>query len=1020
MTEPILMALVQLFATVAATARKQASENSRLILESYLRDQLNAGELEEYLKLFDELLSFHKPDQEMPDQAPVDVSRPISAISQKIARDLPYLDRLIIFIKFTEFIEEISRNENATGLKENPALMNYASLLMSAFNIPQDESRNALNFVADPFGGEVSEKDLLLIDGQAENEGRHMFREHMDGCILVLYFPSIRRFFARYMGRDQLYLNGHTVQPYRSFFLANGSILNSPKIQPVYYTDIASKFLHSGETIPIEFTANEIEYRFKNSTNGIHPFSFTARSGELIGIMGGSGVGKSTLLNVFNGSLGLMNGEILINGHKLGSNSPELEGVIGFVPQDDLLVEELTVFENLYFNARLCFRDFTETQLMRAVLRVLKDIGLIGIKDLRVGDPLNKFISGGQRKRLNIALELIREPSVLFVDEPTSGLSSMDSELVMLLLKEQTLKGRLVVVNIHQPSSDIYKLFDVLLIMDKGGYPIYYGNPIDALTYFKTISNHANPTESECQNCGYVNPELILQITEARTVSEYGRLTVNRKVSPVEWYEHFRKSIQPGLKVSSQTRPLPKNYFRVPGRWKQFRIFGVRNLLTKITNRQYLVINLFEAPFLAALLAYLTRFYSGDTYFFGGNKNLVAYMFMSVVVALFLGMMVSAEEIFRDRRILKREAFLHLSRSSYLNSKIILLFVLSAIQTLLYVLIGNWILGIHGMTPAYWLILFSASCFANMAGLNISSGLDSIVAIYILIPFILVPQLLLSGTIVPFDSLNPAISSRVNVPFVGDMMASRWSFEALAVEQFRNNDYEKHFYGTEKEISSYSYTTAFLIPALQSLADESRMNIVRGKDKERTNENILIIKNEIARMEKESGYRAPSLVSALTPAGFSDQAAQQVKACLDSLSIVFSGRLNRASSRHDAIYGKLVGKLGQEGVYALKQEYYNENLADLVLNSASSDKIIRGKGKFIRKKDPVFMDQISHNGRSHFYAPEKFIGPFAIDTFWFNIMALWLMSVILYITLQHDTIRKVIGYFGQIKKARKS
>ena len=104
-------------------------------------------------------------------------------------------------------------------------------------------------------------------------------------------------------------------------------------------------------------------------------------------------------------------------------------------------------------------------------MRVLMDIDLIGIKNLAVGDPINKYISGGQRKRLNIALELIREPSVLFADEPTSGLSSMDSEMVMLLLKEQTLKGRLVIVNIHQPSSDIYKLFDKLLIMDKGGYP---------------------------------------------------------------------------------------------------------------------------------------------------------------------------------------------------------------------------------------------------------------------------------------------------------------------------------------------------------------------------------------------------------------------------------------------------------------------------------------------------------------------------------------------------------------------
>ncbi|MCX6282427.1 MAG: ATP-binding cassette domain-containing protein [Bacteroidetes bacterium] len=1020
MTEPILMALVQLFATVAATARKQASEDSRLILESYLRDQLNTVELEEYLKLFDALLSFHQPLDEAPDAPLPDISHKISGICQKISKDLPYLDRLIVFIKFTEFIEEISRNETGKGLDRNSLMMTYTVLLKSAFSIPDNEYANALNFVLDPFGGNLQSQDLLLIDGKKESSNsKHIFREHLDGCIMVLFFPSIRRLFARYLGKDTIYLNGHNLQPFRSFFLANGAILNNLRITPVYYSDIASKFLHGDEAIHIEFTAKEIEYRFRNSTNGIHPFSFTARSGELIGIMGGSGVGKSTLLNVFNGSLGLNSGEILINGYKLGADNEKLEGVIGFVPQDDLLVEELTVFQNLYFNAKLCFRDFSRKQLIKAVLRVLQDIGLIGIKDLRVGDPLNKFISGGQRKRLNIALELIREPSVLFVDEPTSGLSSTDSELVMLLLKEQTLKGRLVVVNIHQPSSDIYKLFDILLVMDKGGYPIYYGNPIDALAYFKTLSNYVNPGESECQNCGYVNPELILQITESKTVSEYGKLTVNRKVSPLEWYSHFRTAIQPRLKLSDEKSQLPLNFFKVPGRWKQFGIFSIRNLLTKITNRQYLVINLFEAPFLAALLAFLTRYYSSDRYFFGGNKNLVAYMFMSVVVALFLGMMVSAEEIFRDRRILKREAFLHLSRSSYLNSKIILLFVLSAIQTLLYVLIGDWILGIKGMTLAYWLILFSTCCFANMAGLNISSGLDSIVAIYIVIPFILVPQLLLSGTIVPFDNLNPSISSRVNVPFVGDIMASRWSFEAMAVVQFRDNQYEKQFYQSDKEISKYSYITALRIPALQEILDETRMNIVRQKDQKKTLQNFHILKNEITGLANEAGFGKCKLVEHLSASEFTDEVNMKFRSYLDSMSVIFSARLSKASNCHDAIYQKLVNAYGQEAVYSLKQEYYNENLADLVLNSASTDKILQGKDKLIRKKDPVFMDPESRTGRAHFYAPEKYIGSIAIDTFWFNIGALWLMSLLLYLALQHNTLRKTIEYFGQIKKSRK-
>jgi len=218
-------------------------------------------------------------------------------------------------------------------------------------------------------------------------------------------------------------------------------------------------------------------------------------------------------------------------------------------------------------------------------------------------------------------------------------------------------------------------------------------------------------------------------------------------------------------------------------------------------------------------------------------------------------MMVSAEEIFRDRRILKREAFLHLSRSSYLNSKIILLFVLSAIQTLLYVLIGNWILDIRGMTLAYWLILFSASCFRQYGRVEhlIGFGFDRGHLHHH--PFIIVPQLLLSGTIVPFDNLNPAISSRVDVPFVGDMMASRWSFEAMAVEQFRDNRYEKQFYPVDKEISEYSYITALRIPALQEMLNESRMNIIKHQDPQKTEQNLGIISYETGSLEKRGRIR---------------------------------------------------------------------------------------------------------------------------------------------------------------------
>ena len=165
------------------------------------------------------------------------------------------------------------------------------------------------------------------------------------------------------------------------------------------------------------------------------------------------------MLHVLNGTETPSKGQVLINGIDIHKEPHRIEGVIGFVPQDDLIIEDLTVYQNLYFAAKLCFNDKTEAEIDALVLKVLEDLGLTETKDLKVGSPLRKTISGGQRKRLNIGLELLREPSVLFCDEPTSGLSSRDSENIIDLLKELSLKGKLVFTVIHQPSSDIFKKF---------------------------------------------------------------------------------------------------------------------------------------------------------------------------------------------------------------------------------------------------------------------------------------------------------------------------------------------------------------------------------------------------------------------------------------------------------------------------------------------------------------------------------------------------------------------------------
>ncbi|GAJ01044.1 unnamed protein product, partial [marine sediment metagenome] len=241
---------------------------------------------------------------------------------------------------------------------------------------------------------------------------------------------------------------------------------------------------------------------------------------------------------------------------------------------------------------------------------------------------------------------------------------------------------------------------------------------------------------------------------------------------------------------------------------------------------------------------------NSNDYIFRENENIPIYIFMSLIVALFLGLTVSAEEIFKDRKILKREAFLNLSRSSYLVSKIIILFVISAIQSITFILIGNSILGIKDMTFHYWMALFTTSAFANMMGLNISASFNSAITIYILIPLLMIPMMILSGAMFPFDKMNRQVGSVDKVPIIAEIMPTKWTYEALMVHQFKDNEFEKTFYQFEKDVSCADFKQIHYVPELMDRLDECKDELEEENKIEDTKNNLLLLKNEISKHNK--------------------------------------------------------------------------------------------------------------------------------------------------------------------------
>ena len=1014
MSERILKALMQLFAIISRPGSEPSDR--RKIVEGFLRKQLNQQLAQEYILIFDDYyLQYQEKYKDRRKQQKYTSSSAVKTlvICAQINNELTQRQKFTLMVLLLSFIRTGQKSSDDISEFEQ----NFVETVVQSFNFENAEFQEMVQFVMHPVESLPETPNLLLIDNQKENsrKNQHLYREGLTNPLAVLHIYSVDMYVCRYDGARELMLNSQGMNADSVYVLNYGSCIRNSQIKPVYYSDIVDCFYLGKHSETLLFEAREVEYKFESGHIGLHPFSFEVFSGNIVGIMGGSGAGKSTLLSVLTGLNHPSSGEVLINNTDIHTQSQATEGLIGYVSQDDLLVEELTVFQNLYFNAKLCFGQYTDEEIRTKTDEVLWDLGLYEIRDMKVGTPLNKKISGGQRKRLNIALEMIRQPAILFLDEPTSGLSSRDSDNIIDLLKELSLKGKLVFVVIHQPSSDIFKMFDRLLVLDKGGYLIYNGNPVDAVLYFKSQTHLANRDTSECPECGNVNPEQIFNIVEASLLDEQGQTTDTRRISPVEWYEAFEQTSQPAIPDTERPEILEQSGTIIrPSRLKQFLVYAKRNILTKISDLQYITVCLLEAPLLALLLAYIIRYYniSEGGYTFELNENLPIYIFVAVIIAIFIGLSVSAEEIIKDRKMLKREAFLNLSRGSYLFSKSLVLFVISAIQAILFVLVGNSVTGILHQTFVYWLVLFSAWTCANLMGLIISDTFKSVVTIYILIPFIAIPQMMLSGALLRFEKINPDISTPASVPWYGEIITARWAFEALAVEQFMNNRYERILYPYEKKMSIADFHKNYWIVEMKNKLKEIKLST----DDEKRNDALLkFIGDEIERENKRQDVVQFLFRNELSSGGLSQELINETSVYFDQLSRYYSALYNKTAVLKDRLTNQ-ISEVNTDSLLILKSGYYNKGLADMVKNTSETYRIIEYKGRFLQNYHQIYKDSEHPFLKAHFYAPSKQLFGEHFPTLWVNVIVIWCYNILFFVALYFRWLPKLLGVFQKKKK----
>ncbi|MGZ3921996.1 MAG: ABC transporter permease, partial [Bacteroidia bacterium] len=343
------------------------------------------------------------------------------------------------------------------------------------------------------------------------------------------------------------------------------------------------------------------------------------------------------------------------------------------------------------------------------------------------------------------------------------------------------------------------------------------------------------------------------------------------------------------------------------------------------------------------------------------------------------------------------------------------------IQTLSFIIVGNLVLGIKGMYFDYWLVLFTTSCFANILGLNISSAFNSAVTIYILIPFLIIPQLLLAGVVVKFDKLNPTLAAQGSVPLSGEVMASRWAFEALAVNQFKENKYEKNFYKYDKSVSVAQYKKDYWMPKLESKVTKIENELKEGKTLNDAKQDIDLLHYEI---KKETEYNKKvkcDVLDQITVQGYNPAVAAVIKSYLGKVKDHYINVQNTAYKKKDEVTSSMQKTPEQKADFIkLVENYNNENLNNLVKNAGELNRCIEKDGKLIQQIDPVFQDPVdSKLGRAHFFAPRKnFLGVY-FSTFWFNLCVIWSMSIVLIVTLYFDVFKRVLDAFGNISLFQK-
>ncbi len=550
---------------------------------------------------------------------------------------------------------------------------------------------------------------------------------------------------------------------------------------------------------------------------------FTLHRGEMACILGPSGSGKSTLLNILAGHLAPSFGSVHYNDELLTPDAADLRRHIALIPREDILDEAMSVGEHVYQASVARRPRLNHADRKRRVLAVLNFVGLGHLANRSVGRAGERTISDGERTRLNLGLDLTGTAEVFLIDEPISGLASGDAERVIQTL-ESMASGRILLCTLHRPAQSILNRFRKVMVLDAHGQMAFWGSPREMVTYFRDAAREMGlhvPYEAVVAG----GADYVFEVLEA----PYRRLGERRNLSKSMWQERFeshayryrvREREKEEIAVDRPIPPSPRrNSMEL---WRLFRLWVSRTFLARVRSRMGLYTMLLEGPVLALLIAGTLRAATDTPYTFYKALHINEYLFLSLVLAMFFGLTDAACEILRDRPLLRRESNYKLFTSGYLVAKTLVLTGIAGVQCALYLLVGNWILGIHEMFWSHFLIMLLTAFVGISLSLVVSAFARSERVALNIVPLLLVPQILLAGALIRFEEMNefsPSVPEALipdfvdrhlsnlrhrvayqdevthnistrSVPLIAEFCPLRYAFEMIFVAQTSDNLWE--------------------------------------------------------------------------------------------------------------------------------------------------------------------------------------------------------------------------------------